>query len=105
MVGQEDGERGSFLVGLSTQVPFVVGFQAGSQGGLTTPPVPGLPRWVGMGLGHWTWGKERQENHVDQGWACASVVQGLFSFLYPCSHAAVLYLPEGKLCRNASRGE
>lgn len=92
-------------MGLSTQVPFVVGFQARSQGGLTTLPVPGLPRRVGMGLGHWTWGRERQENHMDQGWACASVVQGLFSFLYPCSHAAVLYLPEGKLCRNASGGE
>lgn len=92
-------------MGLSTQVPFVVGFQARSQGGLTTLPVPGLPRGVGMGLGHWTWGRERQENHVDQGWACSSAVQGLFSFLYPCSHAAVLYLPEGKLCRNASGGE
>lgn len=92
-------------MGLSTQVPFVAGFQARSQGGLTTPPVPGLPRGVGMEPGHWSWGRERQENHVDQGWACLLVVQGLFSFPYPCSHGAVLYLPEGKLCRNASGGE
>ncbi|XP_070659104.1 gasdermin-D-like [Bos indicus] len=42
--GQEEGEGGCFLMGLSTQVPFVAGFQARSQGGLNTPPVPSLPR-------------------------------------------------------------
>lgn len=52
--GQEEGEGGCFLMGLSTQVPFVAGFQARSQGGLNTPPVPSLPRGVGMGPGHWT---------------------------------------------------
>lgn len=52
--GQEEREGGCFLVGLSIQVAFVAGFQARSQGGPTTPPVPSLPQGVGMGPGHWT---------------------------------------------------
>ena len=89
-------------MGLSTQVPFIEGQISRRP---QHPTCAQLAPRGGDGARALDLKKgETRESH-GPGWACSSVVQGLFSFLYPHSHAAVLYLPEGKLCRNASGGE